>query len=218
MRNVVVTIRIAKNTLLGNLRDLIAVAALASSTAVATAQIVVPDASNSTKNGCPISLSKFNGWFVSGSVTVNGMVKPPDNVSFSDQGNCSFYQSAEQMFLWVTSPPLPGYGGGSYVFDSPVFYEVSPSAGAQPPALVAKSVERSKIATVSVPKRGPDGSVVVFDDAGRMYGVVDAGGHPFIESRDRIISLQASAREGLAETQGGLGQAAQNDAGPGGAG
>src|ERR1700730_11331908 len=31
------------------------------------------------------------------------------------------------------------------------------------------------------------------------------------------ISLQASAREGLAETQGGLGQATQNDAGPGGA-
>jgi Transposase and inactivated derivatives, IS30 family len=31
------------------------------------------------------------------------------------------------------------------------------------------------------------------------------------------LSLQASAREGLAETQGGLGQAAQNDAGPGGA-
>src|SRR3984893_12798996 len=31
------------------------------------------------------------------------------------------------------------------------------------------------------------------------------------------ISLQASAREGLAEAQGGLGQATQNDAGPGGA-
>src|ERR1700730_11955485 len=31
------------------------------------------------------------------------------------------------------------------------------------------------------------------------------------------ISLQASAREGVAEAQGGLGQATQNDAGPGGA-
>src|SRR5271166_198773 len=38
------------------------------------------------------------------------------------------------------------------------------------------------------------------------------------QHRRARLSLQASAREGLAETQGGLGQAAQNDAGPGGAG
>src|ERR1700683_1152730 len=38
------------------------------------------------------------------------------------------------------------------------------------------------------------------------------------QHRRARLSFQASAREGLAETQGGLGQAAQNDAGPGGAG
>ena len=124
----------------------------------------------------------FSGWFVSGSVTANGMVKPPDNVNFSENGECSFYQTAEQMFLWATSPPLPGYGGGPYVFGSQVFYEVPPNRGGRPSGLVANTSERQKIATVSIPQRGPDGSVVVFDDAGKMYGLVDAGSRPFIET------------------------------------
>src|SRR5436190_19365061 len=38
------------------------------------------------------------------------------------------------------------------------------------------------------------------------------------KQRRAWLSFQASAREGLSETQGGFGQAAQNDAGPGGAG
>jgi hypothetical protein len=165
------------STPIGNLRDLMAVVALTSSTLVATAQTVVPEASNSPGIGCPISPGEFNGWFVSGSVTPNGMVNPPDNVNFvpdpdPDKRDCSFYQQAAHMFLWVTSPPLFGYRGDSYVFDSSVFYEVSPGRADQPPVLVAKSFERPKIATVSVPKRGPDGGVVVFDDAGKMYGVV----------------------------------------------
>jgi hypothetical protein len=193
MRNMDVTAQMKMSAPRGNLRDLMAVVALASSTAVATAQTVVPDGSNSAKYDCPISATKFKGWFVSGLVTANGRVNPPDNVNFSGNGDCSFYQSAERMFLWVTSPPLVGYGGGSYVFDSPVFYEVSPPGGGQPPALVAKSFERSKIATVSVPKRGPDGSVVVFDDAGKMYGIVNANSHPFIETVGRKLEIGSIA-------------------------
>jgi hypothetical protein len=81
--------------------------------------------------------------------------------------------------------------GGTYVFDSPVFLEVSPPGGDRPPALVAKSFERSKIATVSVPKRGPDGNVVVFDDAGKMYGIVqvEGGSDPVFEVDDFKMPL-----------------------------
>jgi hypothetical protein len=186
------------NTPIAKLRELMAAVAIASSTPVATAQTVVPEASNSATFGCPISTATFKSWFVSGSVTVNGRVNPPDNVNFSDKGtDCSFYQVAEQMFLWVTSPPLSGYGGGSYVFDSPVFHEVVPPAEGRPPALVAKSFERSKIASVGVPKRGPEGSVVVFDDAGKMYDIVDAGRRPFIETPpDRTKTIIGSIEIG----------------------
>ena len=191
MRTVNITFKMKNSAPLVNLRELMAVVAFASSIAVATAQTVVPDGSNSAKYGCPLSPAEFKSWFVSGLVTANGRTNPPNNISFSGKEDCSFYQTAEQMFLWVTSPPLVGYGGGSYVFDSPVFYEVSPSGGGQPSALVAKGFERSKIATVSVAQRGPDGSEVVFDDAGKMYGIVDAGSNPFIETRDRKIEIDS---------------------------
>jgi hypothetical protein len=102
---------IQMNTPTRKLLQLIVILALISSAPGATAQTVVPDASNSALFGCPISPSEFNGWFVSGAVTANGTVNPPDNVNFSDKGDCSFYQSAEQMFLWATSPPLREYGG-----------------------------------------------------------------------------------------------------------
>jgi hypothetical protein len=191
MRNMNITLQMKKSALLVNLRELMAVVSFASSITVATAQTVVPDGSNSAKYGCPLSPAVFKSWFVSGLVTANGRINPPDNISFSGKEDCSFYQVAEQMFLWVTSPPLVGYGGGSYVFDSPVFYEVSPSGGGQPSGLVAKSFERSKIATVSVAQRGPDGSEVVFDDAGKMCGIVDAGNNPFIETRDQKIEIDS---------------------------
>ena len=39
---------------------------------------------------------------------------------------CSFYKWSQQMFLWLTSPVPSRYGAGSHVFNSPVFYAVSP--------------------------------------------------------------------------------------------
>jgi len=126
------------------------------------------------------------------------MVNPPDNIKFSPPDNvnfskdCSFYQLAVQMFLWLTSPPLPGYGGGSYVFDSPVFYEVSPSGGGRSPALVAKSSgQPSQIATVSISAVGPEGELVVFDDEGNRYGIVEVegGSNPVIETDGQKVPI-----------------------------
>ena len=82
-----------------------------------------PDAGST----CSTSLSvvEFNSWFDSGAVTLNGLVKPANSVLFPNVPNCSFYKWSEQMFLWLTSPAPPSYGGGGLVMNTPVFYDVS---------------------------------------------------------------------------------------------
>jgi len=51
--------------------------------------------------------------------------KAPDNLQFKGGSDaCSFYERAEQMFLWLTSPVPSKRSQGSYVFNSPLFYKV----------------------------------------------------------------------------------------------
>ena len=78
-------------------------------------------------SSCLTSLTpaEFNTWFESGAVSLNGSVKPANSVTFPDVPNCSFYKWSEQMFLWLTSPAPPRYGGGGLVMNTPVFYDVS---------------------------------------------------------------------------------------------
>ncbi len=85
-------------------------------------------------SSCLTSLTpvEFNSWFESGAVSLNGTVKPANSVLFPDIPNCSFYKWSEQMFLWLTSPAPPRYGGGGLVMNTPVFYDVSlPDASGQ---------------------------------------------------------------------------------------
>jgi len=79
-------------------------------------------------SSCATSLTaaEFNGWFESGAVSLNGVVKPANSVLFPDTPNCSFYKWSEQMFLWLMSPAPPRYGGGGgLILNSPAFYDVS---------------------------------------------------------------------------------------------
>jgi hypothetical protein len=78
---------------------------------------------------CTVSVVEFNNWFETGSVTLNGVVKPADSVMFPNIPNCSFYRWTEQMFLWLTSPAPARYGSGGLVFQSPAFFDVSPLDG-----------------------------------------------------------------------------------------
>lgn len=78
---------------------------------------------------CATSLTaaEFNTWFDAGAVSLDGAVKPADSVLFPDIPNCSFYKWSEQMFLWLTSPAPPRYGGGGgLIMNSPGFYDVTP--------------------------------------------------------------------------------------------
>ena len=63
--------------------------------------------------------------FESGSVTLNGVVKPA-NSTVALAPNCGFFSWTEQMFLWLTSPAPSRYGGGSRIMFSPAFFTVSP--------------------------------------------------------------------------------------------
>jgi hypothetical protein len=76
---------------------------------------------------CTVPPGVFASWFETGSVSLNGVVNPADSVAFPNTPNCSFYQWSEQMFLWLTSPTPKTYGGGGgHIFNSPVFFDVSP--------------------------------------------------------------------------------------------
>ncbi|QJU59551.1 hypothetical protein HL653_18915 [Sphingomonas sp. AP4-R1] len=76
---------------------------------------------------CPISPATFAAMFESGTVTLNGTVKPADSTQVL-QPNCGFFVWSEQMFLWLTSPAPTRYGGGGggRIMFSPSFYTVSP--------------------------------------------------------------------------------------------
>lgn len=78
-------------------------------------------------SSCATSLtaSEFNTWFESGSVSLNGAVKPANSVLFPDTPNCSFYKWSEQMFLWLTSPAPPRYGSSGLVMNTSAFFDVS---------------------------------------------------------------------------------------------
>src|ERR1051326_6861542 len=54
--------------------------------------------------GCPVPAATFNGWFQSGTASVNGVVNPANSLTFTGSSLCAFYQWSEQMFLWLLSP------------------------------------------------------------------------------------------------------------------
>jgi hypothetical protein len=147
------------------------VALLLSSAALtpAAAQTVPSD----PKPTCTVPASTFKTWFDSGSVTLNGSVKPANSVTFPNTPNCSFYQWSEQMFLWLTSPTTSRYGGVGRIFDSPVFYDVSPPD---------KNGKRNFIPhlpggifrnfAVRTPQVGPHGLPLLFSKTGQLLEVI----------------------------------------------
>ena len=79
--------------------------------------------------GCPITPTQVAAFFVSNTVTLNGVAKPADS-TVSLTPNCGFFSWSEQMFLWMLSPAPASYGGGSRIMFSPKFFTVSPKDAA----------------------------------------------------------------------------------------
>src|SRR5438874_7225434 len=140
------------------------------------AQTIPSDA----RTTCTVTSTDFASWFESGTPTLNGVVKPADSLNFKDQPNCSFYQWAEQMFLWITSPAPPTYcGGGSRVFDSSAFFDVSPpdsNTGQRTfiPHTCSPLGGLNRFLLVRDAKVGPHGLPVIIDKRGRMLDVEPA--------------------------------------------
>src|SRR5262245_4141945 len=152
---------------------------------VASAQTVVPSDINPA---CTVSMVEFSSWFTSGSVTANGGVDPADSVTFPNVPNCSFYKWSEQMFLWLTSPVPAKYGSGSHVFNSPVFYNLSPpdpTTGVR--TLVPNTPGLLRDFSPRISQLGPKHQRVAFDQTGKMFIVarpdLGPGGKLFVQNR-----------------------------------
>jgi hypothetical protein len=161
---------------LAPLQSLVALA-LVSFAPVAHAGAPTPLPAN-VKMTCAFSQADFNAIFESGSVTKDGVVLPADSFSFTPNSLCSFYKWSEQMFLWLTSPAPSRYGPGKHVFDSPVFFSVSPMDANGERTLIPNAPGRSLPFLPFISQRGKTGQQVVFDSTGKAHNVVRAAAGP----------------------------------------
>ncbi len=153
-----------------NVRLSLATAALLFLSPMANAQTVVPTDPSPT---CVVSPTEFSSWFASTPVTANGIVNPADSILFPNVPNCSFYKWSEQMFLWLTSPAPSKYGPGAHVFDSPVFYDVSPTDQTTGKRTLVPIVPgRVRDLSSHISQLGPQHLPVVFDRTGKMFTVI----------------------------------------------
>jgi hypothetical protein len=166
-----------------------------------------------------LTSDEFATWFSDGTVTRDGVVTPA-SVDFSEGSttdpcfNSRFYEWAERMFLWLTSPAPSQYGGAGLIFDSRAFYEVLPigddkmrALKPQPPLEIR--IMRLRAAQVGMhgfpvimdthhelfeiePTPMRDGEDLVADDSGdtiRVAHVVQSHGKPvFLDNQGKPIS------------------------------
>ena len=139
--------------------------------APASAQTLPSDASST----CTVSASVFNTWFQTGTPTLNGVVNPANSVTFPNTPNCSFYQWAQQMFLWLTSPAPATYGGGGgRIFSSPAFYTVSPADASGKRTLIPNQAGGLLHLNLRAAQVGVHGLPVIMSKSGRMFEVQPA--------------------------------------------
>ena len=134
-----------------------------------SSEVFVPADANAT---CVVSNPEFATWFESGAVTLDGVVTPANSVTFTPMSICEFYRWSERMFLWLTSPAPPRYGGGGgLIFDSPAFYDVSPfDANGQATFIPHQAGGLGSLA-LRAGQVGPHKLPIVFDRSGRMFSI-----------------------------------------------
>lgn len=158
----------------------------------AGAQTVLP---SDAKALCPVASSTFNSWFESGTPALNGSVNPANSITFPHNSDCAFYAWSAQMFLWLTSPAPPSYGGTSFVFTSPVFYNVS-GKDANGDRTYSRNTPEFILPMLSVRSAqvGPNGLQRMFAKDGRAFEVLPAPlsekGRPLIrDSAGKFVEI-----------------------------
>lgn len=122
---------------------------------------------------CSVTSQQFDGWFATGNPSLNGVAKPSDSVNFQGLENCNFYQWAQQMFLWVTSP-ADYCGSGAHVLDTPVFFQVSNELSSQRSFVPQKCSPEGGIHrtfSLRAAQVGPHKLPVIMDKSGRLLEV-----------------------------------------------
>jgi hypothetical protein len=137
----------------------------------ATAQTLPADA-RALDPTCVIPPATFASWFRAGTPASNGVVNPADSLNFPDAPNCSFYQWAAQMFLWLTSP-APGISPlfVSRIFDTTTFFDVSAPDTNGDRTLVPHTPGFTPTFGVRIAKRGPRGLPLIFSKTGQALEV-----------------------------------------------
>jgi hypothetical protein len=172
--------------------SLVSSLAAASLGVAAFAQVLPPDAQPT----CTVASAEFAGWFTSGTPALNGVVNPANSITFvNSANNCIFYKWSEQMFMWLASPAPSIYGGGDRIFNSPVFYDVSPPAADGSRTLIPHVVGLPRFFPVRFAQVGPHKLPVVMDVKGNMLEVVTAPAAPNGNSLIRNTDGQSVAIE-----------------------
>jgi hypothetical protein len=154
---------------------------------LANAQILPSDA----KQTCTVPAATFATWFQSGSPALNGVVNPANSGLFPNPiDNCPFYQWSEQMFMWLTSPAPSIYGGGSRVFDTDVFYDVSPPDASGQRQFLPHAPGLIRFFPLRAAQVGPHGLQVLLDKAGNMLEVV----HPLLSATGKPLIRNTAGR------------------------
>jgi hypothetical protein len=135
-------------------------------TSYSYAQTVPPD----PDAGCSVPKTTVDGWFKSGSATLDGVVNPANSISFPNSPNCSFYEWSYHMFLWLTSPTPPIYGGGGgRIFESSAFFDVSPLDASGKRTLTQNRTGLATRFSTFAKQVGPNKLSIVLDKNGRMF-------------------------------------------------
>src|SRR2546423_527046 len=153
---------------------LVAVVILVALSSRVSAQMLPSDPQPS----CTVSPSTVAGWFDGGKPVLNGVVTPVDSTALDTSTNCNFYAWAQHMFLWLTSPAA-SYGGAGRVFNSNLFYDVSPpdpNTGNRnlipnEPGPNANSSPAPRALALRDNKRGTHGLPTKVSKAGRLFEI-----------------------------------------------
>jgi hypothetical protein len=120
-----------------------------------------------------VTSATFASWFAPLPPAANGVVNPADSLNFSNNPNADFYRWSWQMFLWLTSPAPPSYGGGDRIFNSPAFYDVSAEDSTGRRTFIPHINGRMRSLSVRTAQRGPNDLPVVMVK-GQMFEVEEA--------------------------------------------
>jgi hypothetical protein len=151
-------------------------------------------------SGCALTAEEFNSWFNSGSVTLNGIVKPFKSLGFLEPNklppDCNFLKWSEQTFLWLTSlvsekrrtaTPITPLSNTitDRIFDSPAFYDVSPPDAEGNRTFIPHEQGKIRVFSIRDAQTGPNKLPVTFEKkTGRLVEIektaLSAKGLPMI--------------------------------------